>query len=178
MKALVAFESMFGNSEQVARAIAAGLEGYGEVVVRDVADPNSGDPPADLDLLVVGGPTHAFSMSRPSTREDAIRQGARQGLADRGMREWLDGLATDLCELPVATFDTRVSRVRRLPGSAARGAARVLRRRRGRLMASPESFFVDGVPGPLGGEELDRARVWGQSLAARLPTDAHSLDAS
>ena len=171
------FESMFGNSEQVARAIAAGLETYGEVVVRDVATPAAGDLPADLDLLVVGGPTHAFSMTRPTTREDAIRQGARQGLADRGLREWLDGLTTDLRALPVATFDTRVSRVRRLPGSAARNAARVLRRRRGRLLTSPESFFVDDVSGPLGVEELARAQAWGRSLAAQLQSDGHPVDA-
>jgi flavodoxin len=166
MKALVVFESMFGNSERVARAIAAGLEAHTEVVVTDAAIPSRPDLPADIDLLVVGGPTHAFSMTRPSTREDAVRQGAGQGRADRGLREWLEGLGPDLAQLPAATFDTRVSRARRLPGSAARSAARVLRHRSAHLVVKPESFFVDDVSGPLGADEIDRAEQWGRKLAA------------
>jgi len=165
MKALVMYESMFGNSEQVARAVAEGLQEYLDVVVRDVKDTRSSDVAADVDLLVVGGPTHALSMSRPNTREDAIRQGADHGRSNRGLREWLDGLSTDLHALPCAAFDTRVSRVRRLPGSAARSAARVLRRHRGRVMVPPESFFVDDVAGPLAGDQLARARAWGRRLA-------------
>jgi flavodoxin len=171
MKALVAYESMFGNSEKVARAIAEGLGGFGEVTVRDVATSVAGAVPYGVDLLVVGGPTHAFSMSRLSTREDAIRQGAGQGLASRGLREWLEGVAADLDGLSFATFDTRVSRVRRLPGSAARSAARQLRRHHGRMIAPPESFFVNDVSGPLDVDELDRARTWGRHLAAVLIGD-------
>jgi flavodoxin len=166
MKALVVYESMFGNSEQVARAIAEGLEGFGEVIVRDVAASLAGAVPHGVDLLVVGGPTHAFSMSRRATREDAIRQGAGQGLASRGLREWLEAVAPDLKALPFATFDTRVSRVRKLPGSAARSAARQLRRHHGRMLAPPESFFVNDVSGPLDAHELDRARDWGRHVAA------------
>lgn len=166
MKALVVFESMFGNSEKVARAVADGIGGVAEVLVRDVTACEAGDIPEDVNLLVTGGPTHAFSLSRPGTREDAIRQGAGQGLASRGLREWLDGVPADLHALPCATFDTRVSRVRRLPGSAARSAARLLRRRRGRMVAAPESFFVNDVSGPLDVDEVDRARDWGRQLAA------------
>lgn len=168
MKALVVYESMFGNSEHVARAVAGALEGFGEVTVRDVATALAGAVPHDIDLLVVGGPTHAFSMSRRATREDAIRQGAGQGLASRGLREWLDAVAPDLKSLPFATFDTRVSRVRRLPGSAARSAARQLRRHHGRMLAPPESFFVNDVSGPLDVDELDRARSWGRHVAGVL----------
>jgi hypothetical protein len=178
MKALVVYESMFGNSEQVARAIAEGLAAYGEVVVQEVTTTTTGAVPDGVDLLVVGGPTHAMSMSRPSTREDAIRQGAGQGRVARGLREWLDALPDDLQQLPFATFDTRVSRVRRLPGSAARSAARVLRRRRGRLTTVPASFFVDDVAGPLGADELVRARTWGQRLADLVRDDTHGAAAS
>jgi hypothetical protein len=174
MKALVMYESMFGNSARVARAVAEGLGETVEVVVRDVTTSRTGEVPGGIDLLVVGGPTHALSMSRPGTREDAISQGAGQGLASRGLREWLDGLDPDLHGLACASFDTRVSRVRRLPGSAARSAARVLRRHGGRMVAVPESFFVDDVPGPLGADEIARARAWGQRLAglAVTPPDA------
>jgi Flavodoxin len=176
MKALVMYESMFGNSEQVARAVAAGLAEHAEVVVEDVSSATARDV-LDVDLLVVGGPTHAFSLSRPGTREDAIRQGALHGLASRGLREWLDGLPRQLDGLPFATFDTRVTRVRRLPGSAARSATRILRRRGGRMVIAPESFFVDDVPGPLAPDELERATAWGRQLAALLLAGGTSVEA-
>jgi hypothetical protein len=172
MTVLLVFESMFGNSEKVARAVAAGLATHVEVIVREAGTSTVDCLPPDLELLVVGGPTHAFSMTRPTTRQDAVRQGAGQGRADRGLREWLEGLGPDLARLPAATFDTRVTRARKLPGSAARSAARVLRRKRAHLVASPESFFVDDVAGPLGEDELTRAEAWGRRLAALLERES------
>ncbi|HEY0902318.1 MAG TPA: flavodoxin domain-containing protein [Marmoricola sp.] len=164
MKALVMYESMFGNSAQVAEAIADGLGEHAEVTLRDVTTVAAGDLPEDVDLLVAGGPTHAFSMSRATTRADAIKQGATRGVAARGLREWIEGVA-ELRGLPFSTFDTRVSRARHLPGSAARSAARALRRRGGRLVVHAQSFFVNDVSGPLETDELDRARAWGAELA-------------
>lgn len=172
MKALVVYESMFGNSERVARAVAAGLEEYGDVLLRDVAAGAPGEIPVGVDLLVAGGPTHAMSMSRSSTREDAVRQGAGQGLVARGLREWLTDAPEDLEGLPFTTFDTRVSRVRRLPGSAAKGAARALRRRHGHPLAAPESFFVGDVAGPLAPDEVERATAWGRDIAAKAQQGA------
>jgi hypothetical protein len=177
MKVLVMYESMFGNSERVAHAVAEGLRETVEVLVHDVTTAHPGDIPGDVDLLVVGGPTHALSMSRPATREDAIRQGAGQGLASRGLREWLEGLSGDLHGLEFAAFDTRVSRVRRLPGSAARSATRVLRRHGGRMLVTPESFFVDDVPGPLDPDEVARARAWGRHLAGVMVAEGHRAEA-
>ena len=107
-------------------------------------------------------------MSRESTRRDAIRQGATQGGAKAGLREWLQALDRNLDDLPCAAFDTRVSRVRRLPGSAAHVAARVLRRHRGRLLVPPTSFYVNDVAGPLADTELDRARDWGRHVGAAV----------
>ena len=73
-QALVVYESMFGNTEQVAEAIGEGLRSKVEAeVVRVDRAPEV--LPDSLDLLVVGGPTHAFSMSRPGTRESASAQG-------------------------------------------------------------------------------------------------------
>jgi len=178
MKALVMYESMFGNSERVAQAVAEGLAEGMDVVVRDAAVAPAGQIPGDVDLLVAGGPTHAFSMSRPNTREDAIRQGAGQGSSGSGLREWLDGLPEDLQALPCATFDTRVSRVRRLPGSAARSAAKVLRRHGGRMITAPESFFVDDVAGPLAEDQIDRAVAWGRQVAGLRLIDGAPARAS
>ena len=78
MKVLVMYESMFGNSERVARAVASGLEEGNDVVIRDVTTAEPGDMPADVDLLIAGGPTHAVSMSGP-VGCPAQRPGARPG---------------------------------------------------------------------------------------------------
>ncbi len=166
-RALVVFESMFGNSEQVARAVAEGLSTHVPVDVLEVTE-----APTDLsgyDLVVVGGPTHAFSMSRQSTRRDARGQGAIHGSIQQGMREWLAALPSHLRTGWFATFDTRVARVRHVPGSAARSAARSARRHGLRELVSPESFLVADLNGPLVDGELDRAREWGGELAATFP---------
>ena len=167
MTALVVHESHWGNTRQVAQAIADGLADSdgGPVVVVDVAAAPS-PLPAGVDLVVLGGPTHAFSMSRPTTRHDAHERGAEAGHEERGIREWLATLPTDGTSRAVATYDTRADQVRRLPGSAARAAGRfVTRHRLGRLVGT-ESFYVADSPGPLVDGELERARAWGRSLAS------------
>jgi hypothetical protein len=68
----------------------------------------------------------------------------------------------------VVTFDTRVDKARHLPGSAAKGAARVARRHGYRLAGPSESFYVRDIDGPLVDGELDRAQAWGRRLAASL----------
>lgn len=162
MSALVVFESMWGNTRTVAEAVAEGLGD--DVPVVDVAEAPV-PLPQDVDMLVLGGPTHAFSMSRASTRQEAKTKGADEGHVTSGIREWMAALPAS--DLHVATFDTRVASVRHLPGSAAKAAAKEVRRRHlGRVIAT-NSFFVAGTAGPLLDDELDRARAWGTSLAVR-----------
>lgn len=161
MKALVVYESAWGNTKAVAEAVAEGLSTQLETEVRAVQDA----PPAaelQVDLLVVGGPTHAFGLSREGTREDAHRRGGE--LIPTGLREWLE---TGPVDLPAAAFDTHV-RHPDLPGRASRSAAKKLRKLGCRLVADPESFYVDGYEGPLLPGELDRARAWGAELGGRL----------
>lgn len=177
MRALVVYESMFGNTAQVAEAVAKGLvEGLddGTGAGHDVRLLSVERAPAPLvepvDLLVVGGPTHAFSMSRPNTRADAVRQGAPSVSRDsNGIREWIDGLDPGRHAEAVATFDTRAAKARHLPGSAAKGAAKALRRKGFAPTVRPVSFWVADVAGPLLDGELDRARAWGVELASALP---------
>jgi hypothetical protein len=121
----------------------------------------------DVDLLVVGAPTHAFSLSRPSTREEAVTKSG-EALVSRGigLREWLDGLERDDRHLAAAAFDTKVDKPR-LPGSAAHAAARRLRRVGMALVARPATFRVHGMTGPLLDGEVGRARRWGADLDAR-----------
>lgn len=163
MRGFVVYESMFGNTARIARAIVDGLQRHFDVEVHAVDD---GIWPAGVDLVVVGGPTHAFSMSRSTTRDDAVSQGAT---ADPtvGLREWLDDLSEGH-DTPFAAFDTRVDMVRHLPGSAAKAAAKQARKLGYREITRPESFYVEDVPGPLIEGEEQRASVWGSQLAELL----------
>lgn len=179
MKALIVYESMFGNTETIACAIAEGLAETAEVHLTDV----SRRPPApgpEVDLLVAGGPTHAFSMTRANTRADAIDRGAVRGDPEFGLREWLDALPEGDHPHEIATFDTKVDTMRHLPGSAAKRAAKVAHRHGYEPAARAESFFVKDVDGPLLPGEVERAREWGRQLvewidatAVRVANDAH-----
>src|SRR5688500_20360854 len=128
LRALVIYESMFGNTERLAHAVAAGLQMRGaNVVIREVNNAPSVIA-SDIDLVVLGAPTHAFSLSRSSTRADAVRQGAPAHRAQLGVREWLAATSAHSGS-GIAIFDTRASRVRRLPMAAGPSAARIARKR-------------------------------------------------
>lgn len=166
-KALVVYESMFGNTEQVARAVADGLRSHLDVDVVEVSEASMPLEEA-VDLVVVGGPTHAFSMTRQNTREDARRQGATAGSPELGIREWIDHLKDGPHSERVATFDTRVTKVRHLPGSAAKSAAKSMRKHGYAATGKPQSFYVEDTPGPLVEGELERAKAWGEELATAV----------
>ena len=171
MKALVVYESMFGNTEQVARAISEGLAEKFDVTLADVTTmPHA----LGADLLVIGGPTHAFGMSRPSTRESAGQQGGvRPHALDLGIREYLD-LLPQLPGMPAAAFDTKIDKPF-LPGSAARRAQRQLRRLGCRIVLPAQSFLVRDTAGPLEVREEKNAERWGAALAAAVTTAQHTV---
>ena len=163
MRALVVYESIWGNTETIARAAAAGVGDDAQVV--SVVDAPAAIPD-DIDLLIVGGPTHAFSMTTPSTRESARQQGATT-IPVRGIREWILELAPPSRAVRVATFDTRTVSPR-LPGSAAKKAMKRLVGRGLEPAAKPETFGVHGYGGPLADGEEARAREWGAKIAATV----------
>jgi hypothetical protein len=164
VSALVVYESMFGNTRDVARAVREGIAPLMPVELVEVASAPR-EIGAGVDLLVVGAPTHAFSLSRPGTREDAARQAAGPLVSSGiGAREWLEQLRQLPGGLRYATFDTRVARPR-LPGSAARAADKRLRHLGGAQVARPASFWVEGTKGPLAGDQLTTARDWGAGVA-------------
>jgi hypothetical protein len=161
---LVVVESVFGNTRVVAEAVAAGLADRVSVRVVDVVDAPTAI--SGLGLLVVGGPTHAFGMSWSATRRSAVEQsGGAVEPAAVGIREWLAMLPPGAGA--AATFDTGMSRLR-ICGSAARGAARLLKRRGYRMLTRPMTFRVAGTQGPLIGGERERAVAWGAGLAQQL----------
>jgi hypothetical protein len=169
MRVLIVYESMFGSTRLVADAIAAGL-GTG-VQVRVVAVAEADTVLNGFDLVVVGGPTHAWGMSWPSTRRAApIRvQRADGGLAldsgadtGPGVREWLGSLGP--ADTKAAAFDTRINSRVLFTGQASKRIGRQLARRGLAVVAPPESFLVDKKSHLLSGE-LERARTWGTNLA-------------
>ena len=163
MRALVIYESMFGNTHKVADAVAEGLAATADVTVYEVSEAPR-ELNDEVDLVVVGGPTHAFSMSRPSTRKSAGEQGADpETAAHTGIREWVAAVGAPQ-SLRTATFDTKVAKPH-VPGSAAKAASRKLRHRGFAALADPKTFFVTGTQGGLVDGELDRARQWGVHLA-------------
>lgn len=166
MKALVVYESIYGNTAAIGEAIAASLRAQGlQADARPVSRVLATDV-AGVELLVVGGPTHAHGMSRASTRkvgaDDDKNTFAEPTLAP-GLREWLDGLSPGAGGF-AAAFDTRLDRSLVLTGSAAKGIGRRLEHQGFQLVVEPESFFVT-VENQLMPGATEHAATWGRSVA-------------
>ena len=99
-------------------------------------------------------------------------KGPSHGTKDIGLREWLGHLRRGPHSELVAAFDTRVDKVRRLPGSAATKVAR-LAGHLGYAPAGKESFYVKDTSGPLLPGELERATAWGSQLALETSELGH-----
>jgi len=145
MKAMVVYDSLYGNTEKLARAIGGAIGDEARVV-------RAGDVSLSelesVDLLVVGSPTQG---GRPTK--------ATQDLLNKVSESAVRGVK-------VAAFDTRVtSRWAAIFGYAAGRIAKSLKRKGGTLVASPEGFFVEGTEGPLKDGELERADAWAKRIA-------------
>ncbi len=169
MKAVVVYESMYGNTRHIASAIGEGLGAEFDVVLAPVARAN--DELIDTaDLLVVGGPTHVHGMSRAVTRAGAVEALEKRDNdlelepdpEGTGLREWFDRL--EKIDLLAAAFDTRVSAPAVVTGRASKGIGRRLRHHGASLVCSPESFLVTKET-HLEADEEERARAWGRELA-------------
>jgi flavodoxin len=146
MKTLVAFDSVYGNTEIVARAI-------GEAIPGDVRVLRAGQVQAEdleaLDLLVIGSPTHG-----------ALPTEAAQALVDRIGPPPREGAR-------VAAFDTRLTWafLERWGGFAAPKMADVLESNGWTVAGEPGGFFVKGLKkGPLKKGEVERASAWAGTL--------------
>jgi hypothetical protein len=164
MKAVILYESLFGNTEAVAKAIAAGLGPIGDVTVAQYGEVSE-EAAEEADLLVLGGPTHGWGMTKPASRKSPKSEGYAVGA-----REWLQSLPRRR-GTKAAAFDTRFAKPRWLTGSAALRIARRLGQSGCRLILPPESFFVQHTEGPLREGEEDRARRWGANLGRRAAED-------
>jgi flavodoxin len=145
VKALVVYDSTFGNTEQVAKAIAAGMGPDVDVraIKASLADPAAA---IGVDLLVIGSPTNGGRPTKPV--QDFIKRLPALGASTR-----------------VAAFDTRMpQRWAAIFGYAGPRIASSLQAKGGRSLTSPEPFFVDGQKGPLQDGELAKATTWGRRL--------------
>ena len=146
MKALVVYDSVYGNTEKIARAIGEAIAPSGEVKVLRVGEANPSEL-TSVDLLIVGSPTHA---GRPVP----------------AVQDFLNKMAqASLKGINVAAFDTRAtSRFAKIFGNAAGRIARHLTKKGGALATSPEGFLVTGTRGPLKEGELERAAAWAKGI--------------
>jgi flavodoxin len=128
-KAIVLYHTQFGNTEKIAKAIAAGIADQGiEVDCLSVEDVQI-DTLKDYELLAIGGPTHGFGMSKP-------------------MKEFMKKLEhVDLQDKNTFCFDTKNKG--RIWGSAAKGIEKQLRKRGLKIIKPHTSAIVKGLKGPL-----------------------------
>jgi hypothetical protein len=172
MRTLVVYETMFGTTGVVARAIADGLAPLGEVEVVEAAAAMRRTLPRDVRLLVIGGPAYPFGMSRPLTRRRRARWARVDTAVPRlGIREWIASHGPELFAVAVATFDTKPV-YSQSSWSAARDAAKLLRAHGADLVLPPETFRATGITGRLADGELARAHEWGEALAKDVPAFA------
>lgn len=160
MKALVVYESHWGNTAAIARAIAEGIGG--DTPALSTAEADSMAVP-ELDLLVAGAPVLGFRLGTEQTYDGMRaqpRKGAPADLSHPPVSSWLKSVPPGTSV--VAAFDTRV----RGPfGKAAPMILKTLEAAGYQAAAEPKGFMVKGTQGPLRDGELDRAREWGRELA-------------
>jgi flavodoxin I len=147
MKTLVIYDSLYGNTEIIARAIGDAIPG--EVQVLRVGQVPAGELET-IDLLIIGSPTHG---SLPSE--------AVQGLLEKIGSPAREGARA-------ATFDTRLTWpfLERWGGFAAPKMADTLKGKGWTLTGEPGGFFVKGLKkGPLKRGEAERAAAWAKGLA-------------
>jgi flavodoxin len=141
MKAVVVYDSTYGNTEKIAQAI-------GEAIAAQVLRIGHVNP-SDLqgfDLVIIGSPTMG---GRPS----------------QATQDLLKALGPALKGTNVAAFDTRLTaKWVSIFGYAAGKIAGSLKGNGAILLGSPEGFFVEGSKGPLKEGELERAAGWAKEI--------------
>lgn len=175
MKALVVYESMYGNTAEVGEAIAVSLRDRGFAVQAGPVTRIDPANTADVDLLVVGGPTHVHGMSSSRTRKTAAADEKNtfpEPTLEPGLRDWVKQLPPGTGRL-AAAFDTRIDKPVILTGSAAKGIRRRLEGRGFRSCAEPGSFLVSTENRLLDGE-VARAATWSGKVAQQATGEAAS----
>lgn len=149
MNTLIIYDSTFGNTAQLAQAMADKLGEHGSARIA-LANEAGLTEMEGIDLLLVGGPTQRHGVSP-----------AIKALLERLPRRSLRGVGA-------AAFDTRYHMAAWKSGSAAHRIASRLKRTGASLLVEPESFFVAEREGPLEEGELERAAYWAEEIYQQL----------
>lgn len=161
MKAVVVYESLWGNTAAIARAVAEGIGPEARALSTSQA---SGEAMAGVDLIVAGAPLLGFRLPTDSMRRSIERDPKHAktppDLSSPPMRSWLAALPRGKGRS--AAFETRI---KRSPGSATGAIRKGLQRAGYHPIAGDERFIVTGTYGPLADRELERAKAWGAGLA-------------
>jgi hypothetical protein len=164
MKAVVVYESLWGNTAAIARAIAEGIGAEARALSTAEA---TGPAIVDADLIVAGAPVLGFRLPseqiRESIRVNPGKVPAPPDLSHPSLRSWLDALPEGHGRS--AAFETRIWWS---PGGATAAIVRGLERAGYRTVAKARRFIVTGRCGPLRDGELERARQWGAELAQAM----------
>jgi hypothetical protein len=167
MKAVVVYESHWGNTEAIARAIAAGFGPEADALTTDEA---SDARLEDADLVVAGAPLIAFGLPSDITRAGIAAESDKApsppDLSHQSMQTWLEKLPWGRGRS--AVFETRF---RWSPGGATGAIGRALETAGYRPVGKAHRFVVKGKYGPLRVGELELAREWGAELAQMLKSD-------
>ncbi len=156
MKALVVYDSEFGNTEIVARAIGEVLGSDGEVDVRRVSDVQP-EEFEELDVLVVGSPTQQFNPTKATT--SFLKGIPKNGLSGTKVAAFDTRLTVEeIEETAVLAFFVRIF------GYAAKPIGNTLKEKGGELVIPPDGFLVQGMKGPLVEGELERAEAWAREI--------------
>jgi hypothetical protein len=160
MRAIVVYESHWGNTAQVARAIAEGIGPDALALNTDEASPRV---VAEADLVVAGAPIMAFGLPSDAMVENVGKDPKAPVPGDvshPSLRHWLEALPPSRAS--AASFETKL---RWSPGGATGAIDERFHRAGYRTVAKGQKFFVSGSYGPLRDGELERARAWGTELA-------------
>lgn len=172
MRALVVYESMYGNTHTIADRIGDGLRTVFDVVEVVPVHDASAERLAAADLVAVGGPTHVHGIASARTRKAAVDAVSEDGdlvldpdAPGDGLREWIAALGHH--GTAAVAFDTRVDVAPLLSGRASKKIAKRLADHGFRLVAEPQSFLVDKDTHLVAGE-AERATAWGAHVAALM----------
>ena len=152
MKTLIVYDSMYGNTEKIAKSIGGAITG--DVKVLHIGEVNPSDLES-INLLIVGSPTQAFRTTK-------------------AVQTFIQSIPVNTLKgIDVAAFDTRIPAddvgkglrlLMKVGGYAAPNIAEALKKKGGNQVVPPEGFFVKDKEGPLKEGELERAALWAKEL--------------
>jgi len=171
MKAVVVYESVWGNTAAIARAVADGIGPDAQVLATDAATP---DFLASADLIVAGSPVFGFQLPTDAMRSNVARDEADAptppDLSHPSLRLWLETVPPGAAAF--AAFETRIWWS---PGGATGTIEDRLSHAGYRRIGKARKFIVKGKYGPLRDGEIERARRWGQELAEAVRVEGPAL---